>query len=97
MSSSKPKMPCVTPSATPTFNRRSSQFCRLRQLDESPPKLNPAYGVMNPWARAGQAARTSRVTVTDRVLIDDIRRYYQRDRERCTAGPDPNRVENRRK
>ena len=50
-----PKMPWVLPNVTPQFVRFSSQFANAAQLAESPPKLKPIYGVMNPSARAGDA------------------------------------------
>src|SRR5262245_1047212 len=48
-------MPLVAPIVTPQFVRFSSHEVRLVQFAESPPKLNPTYGVMNPSARAGAA------------------------------------------
>jgi hypothetical protein len=39
MSSSNPRTPRRVPIDAPQFRRLSSQFCRLTQLAESPPKL----------------------------------------------------------
>src|SRR5262245_35459560 len=63
MSSSNPNTPPMLPSETPNVVRLSSQFVRLAQFDESPPKLKPMNGAMNPSARAGVAtpARTAEV------------------------------------
>jgi hypothetical protein len=57
----------MDPSDTPTFVRFFSHWVRLAQsLPESPPKLNPTNGTMNPSALAGTA-------VTVRMIAADAR------------------------
>src|SRR5262249_22092690 len=67
MSSSKPKTLPIEPSDAPKLRRLSWQFVNLLQLDESPPKLNPMNGVMNPSACAGKTERASSTMVNARA------------------------------
>jgi hypothetical protein len=66
-------MPRTVPSATPKVVRLSSQLVRLAQFDESPPKLKPMKGEMNPSARAGvtfasRMAEVAQAMMSTRIL-----------------------------
>src|SRR5205809_7622071 len=92
MSSSNPNTPRTVPSETPKLVRLSSQFVRLAQFDESPPKLKPMNGEMNPSARAGvtfpaRMAEVAQAMARTRMLgiRASSHREQSRDHEDATA------------
>src|SRR5580765_3116933 len=93
MSSSNPKTPRTVPSETPKLVRLSSQFVRLAQFDESPPKLKPMNGEMNPSARAGVGLPTRTAEVAQamtRARTVDMRAsshsHLRRDHDDTSTG-----------